>query len=139
MLHSPFLPYIWLSSAKFLWAMLKFSPFFLHLFTTTMMVTTDNSVSMRATTPAMITPTIKLGKGGESVMKLSLVVTASSVIILILLGVLDPILSGRVTCSSGICSRLLSSPFVEGGVGCVVTAEGSEGQGNVTARKEKWQ
>ena len=102
MLHSPFLPYIWLSSAKFLWAMLKALPFFLHLFNTTMMVTIDNSASMSATTLAITTPTIKLGNGGVGVMKLLLVVIASSLILI--LGILDPILSGRVTCSSGICS-----------------------------------
>ena len=107
------------------------------------MVTTDSSVSMTATTLAIATPTIKLGKGGVRVMILSVVyVVSASLVIILLLGVLDAILSGRrVTCSSGIFPRLLSSPFLGEGVGCtcVITAEDSEGQGNVTAIKEKWQ
>ena len=105
-----------------------------------MMVTTDSSVSMTATTLVTATPTIKLGNGGVRVMELLVVyvVTALSVtLILLLLGALDSVLSGRVTCSPGICSRLLPSPFLGGGVGSVIMAEGSEGQGNEAARKGK--
>ena len=133
LLHSPCLSYIRLLSAKPLWTALK-SLLFFPLLTTIMIVTITNSVSTIATMIAATTPTIiKVGKertSGVTVMKLSTVVVTVSLLI-ILLGVLDPVLSGTDAASGGISVRS-SSPLIGGGVGCVVAIEGSEGHGNVT-------